>query len=111
MLLTESHKQNIFLLLIATIYILYIFTFLGIIYFNKYYIRMFSVIVQSFVCISLLMKFNPFTKNHLSDFDRTLIFSSTSFLLFNLLFTEIYAYFIEKIHLNTIITNIMNPTK
>jgi len=94
--LTESHKYNIFLLSIVCIHILYIFTFLGIVFLNKTYIRLFSILIQTIICILLINRFNPLISHQVTEFDKTMIFSSASFLLFNLLFTEIYTNYIEK---------------
>jgi hypothetical protein len=88
---SESHKYRIFWTLLITVHILYIFTFLGIVFLNPNYIRLFRIIVQIIICVLLLLRFNPFTRHDITALDKTMIFSSASFLLLNLLFTEIFS--------------------
>jgi hypothetical protein len=106
--LTETYKYNIFWISIISIHILYIFTFLGIIFLNKNYIRSFSILVQTIICILLLLRFNPFTTHEVTQFDKSMIFSSASFLAFNLLFTEIYTNYIEKSSLYSAFKDVEN---
>lgn len=106
--LTETHKHNIFWISIISIHVLYIFTFLGIVFLNQKYIRLFSIVTQTIICILLLLRFNPFMDHQVTQFDKSMIFSSASFLLFNLLFTEIYTNFIERSSLYSAFKDVEN---
>ena len=94
---TEPFKLHFFKILIAVIYILYFSTFLGITYINKSKIHLMSVIIESIICIILILRFNPFRKHQMTDFDRAIIFSAASFLLINLFTNEIYSQYTKNI--------------
>lgn len=94
---TEPIKLGIFTFLIFLIYIMYFSTFLGITYFDKTKIRLFSSIIQMIICFILILRFNPFTTHQMSDFDKRIIFSAASFLFINLFITEVYSYHSKNI--------------
>lgn len=107
--LSEKSKENIYFGLILIIHILYLLTFLGVAYINKQYIKLFNVIVQIGICSILILRFNPYNDHKITDFDKTLIISASSFLLFNLFITEVYsAYIIKTKWFNNVKTDIMS---
>ena len=60
--------------------------------FNTVYSFIINVIIQSLICISLLVKFNPFhPKIKISELDKKLIFSAALYLIINL-FRYTYSY-------------------
>ena len=60
--------------------------------FNTVYSFIINVIIQSLICISLLVKFNPFhPKIKISELDKKLIFSAALYLVINL-FRYTYTY-------------------
>jgi len=99
---SEPFKLQLFKLSIFTIYITYLLTFLGVIYVDKSKIRTFSIIVQFVICFILIMRFHPFQNHQMTDFDKTIIFSASSFLFINLFITEIYSHFHSSFSYNDV---------
>jgi hypothetical protein len=95
---TEPIKLNLFKLSIATMYIFYFFTFLGVTYIDKSKIHLMSIIIESIVCIILIIRFNPFRNHQMTDFDRAIIFSAASFLFINLITNEVYSQYTNNIN-------------
>ena len=95
---TEPIKLNLFKMSIATMYIFYFLTFLGVSYIDKSKIHLISIIIESIVCIILIIRFNPFTHHQMTDFDRTIIFSAASFLFINLITNEVYSQYTKNIN-------------
>ena len=104
-------EKNIYIGIIITINILYLLTFLGITYINETYIETFNFLIRFFVSIILIINFNPYNKHKMTELDKTLIFSTASFLLLNLLVTEGYLEYIEtNQHVQTLKNKIMNES-
>jgi len=107
--LSEKQKENIYYMSILILYAMYGLTFLGVIYLNKKYIRIFNIIIHVSVCLLLILRFNPYNEHQITNFDKTLIITAASFLLFNVFVTEIYsAYIIKTTWYNDIKTDIMS---
>lgn len=69
-------------------YFLYIVAYLQIGYYNPKYLDMLQVYMKYYVTIFLLIRFNPFTNNTFTEFDRKVVFSSAIFLLTTTAFNE-----------------------
>lgn len=95
---TEPIKLNLFKLSIAIMYILYFLTFLGVTYIDKTKIHFMSVIFEIIICIILMIRFHPFKKHVMTDFDHAIIFSAASFLFINLFTSEIYSQYTNNIN-------------
>ena len=95
---TEPIKLRIFTFSMFVIYVMYFSTFLGVTYFDKTKIRLFSSIIQMIICFILILRFNPFTIHQMSDFDKSIIFSAASFLFINLFITEVYSHYTKDIN-------------
>ena len=106
----DKIQYNLFLfnIGIGLIYVAYIFTFFGIVIINETYIRKFSIIFQLVVCIFLIYRFYP-TKEIkvITKLDKSIIFYCATFLLMNVVSTEIYINFLQ----NTLIGNEINIIK
>ena len=73
-----------------SIHVLYFATFFGILYINQTYIRWLNIVIQCFVCVFLIVRFNPFRKDmKLKPLDNYIIFGSAIILATNLLAVEI----------------------
>ena len=92
--LSEKHKENIYYFSILILYILYLFTFFRVVYLDEHYVKLFNIIIQIGICAILILRFNPYNEHRITSFDKTLIISATSFLLFNLFVTEVYSAYI-----------------
>ena len=62
-------------------YFLYIVAYLQIGYYNPKYLDMLQLYMKYYVTLFLLIRFNPFTTNSFTEFDRKVVFSSAIFLL------------------------------
>ena len=76
--------------ILTILQITYVLTFVGLVYINPMYLTTFNILIQSFVCIFLLIRFHPYREHHLRQYDSKIIFSSALFLLINLGFVEIF---------------------
>jgi len=79
----DNIKKPVYLTIIGFIYISYFLIFFGIFYMNKKYIDIFSNLLLIFICLFLILRFHPFRKHELRDFDATIIFGSAVLLLTN----------------------------
>ena len=77
---------------VVMMYLIYAILFFGIININPEYIDDFRWGMQTFVCLFLLYRFNPFRKQThvLRQYDAKIIFSSALFLLVNTGLAEIF---------------------
>lgn len=82
--LLDKVKKPIYLLLIGLIYLSYFLLFFGIYYVNPKYTEYFSLFIQTFICLFLIIRFHPFREHKLKEFDDKLIFGSGLILLSNL---------------------------
>lgn len=69
-------------------YFLYIIAYLQIGYYNPKYLDILQMYMKYYVTLFLLIRFNPFTNNNFTDFDRKVVFSSAIFLLTTTAFNE-----------------------
>lgn len=84
----EKVKKPLYLSLMFLIYFSYFLIFAGLYYVNTSYIDKFSILLQIFVCIFLMIRFHPFRKHELREFDASIIFTSAFLLLTNAGLTE-----------------------
>ena len=103
-----QYKLLLFNISIALIYVAYIFTFFGIAIINQTYIRKFSIIFQLVICIFLIYRFYPSKEIAvITKLDKSIIFYCATFLLMNVVATEVYITFLQ----GTIIGNEVNNVK
>jgi hypothetical protein len=99
---SDSQKQTIFTWLFIIIYILYIVTFLGLVSINSQYISNARTIIETISCILLIIRFNPYVSHSITNFDKTMIFSVATFLLFNIVISELYLRYSSNPVVNTL---------
>lgn len=68
---------------------LYVMIYIGVISYEPSYIRALTTGVNTFTCLFLIYKFNPFREHTLNKNDGRIIFASALFMLTNLGITEI----------------------
>lgn len=68
----------------------YVVIFIGLFQFNKEYLNILDISIQTFICIFLIIRFNPFRKHVLRPSDGEIIFGSATFLLLNLSFVKLF---------------------
>ena len=90
-------KKPVYLFLLFTIYLIYILVFVGIINYNETLIEGLDYLLHIFICIFLIIRFHPFRKHELKQFDSDIIFGSALALLFNFGFAKsLKAYFVDN---------------
>ncbi len=85
----EKVKLPVYIISIATLYIVYFVVFFEILKIDDKYIRIMQVSIQSVICLFLLIRFNPFVKPELKPYDSNIIFTSAMLLLSNVIIVEI----------------------
>jgi len=89
----------------------YLATFLGITYINQTYVRYFSIFVQLTVALFLMVRFSPFKKTYeITKLDVSIIFYCATFLLMNVIVTEIYETVRQLKLVQTIEKNVLHQT-
>jgi len=78
-------------------HLLYFLVFFGVVYINQTYIKYLSILIQAFIGGFLILRFHPFRTHAVSKFDAMVIFSSASFLMTNLLTTELLSPYLPGI--------------
>lgn len=80
----ESFSTPVYYLLVVLIYLIYIITAIGIAYINPEYAIYLNHVIQLFIAVVLIIRFNPFRKKlNCNMNDRTFILASSFFLLVN----------------------------
>jgi hypothetical protein len=91
--LLNKISAPVYISMMVTVHILYFITFVGILQVNSTYIHYLDVFIQLFICIFLMLRFNPLREHKLHKNDSIIIFGSAIFLLSNLGVTRwFYSY-------------------
>ena len=85
----ENYGIPLYFISIFILYFSYFLIFVGVFNVNTTYIHYLSVYVHIFVCLFLIIRFNPFVKQMLKPYDGNVIFGSAILLLFNVVLNEI----------------------
>jgi len=94
--LFDHLEGPIYSLLIVAFYILYIATFVGILYINPAYLREFYISIQVFIASILIIRFNPFQVHVLRKNDSNIIFTCAIFILVNAGLTAVATNYFKK---------------
>lgn len=82
--MSKIGEGNLFIYLMVITYILYIFLYLGLFYVDEQYTTILEVITQTYISLSLLYYFNPFSSyTTITSTMRRVIFSAGFTLLVN----------------------------
>jgi hypothetical protein len=71
-------------------HVAYVLLFIGLFQFNREFLSILDISIQTFICIFLIIRFNPFRKHILRPSDAQIIFGSATFLLLNLGFVKLF---------------------
>ena len=82
-------KKPLYIFFTIAIYFSYFLIFAGLYYVNQNYIHTFSTLLQIFISLFLVIRFNPFRKPELREFDASIIFSCAILLIMNAGLTQI----------------------
>jgi len=92
----KEYKLYVFTTLVILIHIAYLAVFFGIIALDEKYIRNFSTLIQLGVCMFLIYRFFPYRSVYvLTQLDISIIFYCATFLLLNVVATEVYVAFFQ----------------
>ena len=91
-----EYYQRFYLTIFYLSWILYFIALFGITTFNPKYLDTLNLIIKVYVSLFLIIRFNPFTKLKINNFDRNIIFSSGIFLLSTTAITELIRSFLVK---------------
>lgn len=92
----EIIKKPLYMGSLFILHLAYILVFLGVIQYTPMFVNNLNILIQVFVCIFLMVKFHPFRKHELKEFDSTIIFGSAMFLLTNIGFTQLLTNYFGK---------------
>lgn len=102
-LFSEVFLYRFFIAALIFFHFLYFLCFIDISIFNENFVYLLNNFIQLFVCIFLLVKYNPLRKPDFNKNDSFLIFTSASFILFNIGFNlglqKFFDYYKNKIEL------------
>jgi hypothetical protein len=84
----EMIKKPVYMGSLFILHFVYILITIGVIQYTPQIISNLNIFIQIFISVFLMIKFFPFRKHELKEFDSTIIFGSAIFLLTNLGFTE-----------------------
>lgn len=94
-ILDTSYTPMIYIIYLA--HLLYVVSLIGAIYIDPKYIKILNIITQTFICLFLLVRFNPFRRVKLHQYDSKIIFWSGLLLANNLIATELSNTYFGKI--------------
>jgi len=90
-------KRPLFMGFLFIWHLLYFIVFFGLAYINESYIRNMSTAIQIFICVFLIIRFHPFREYSITPFDATVIFSSATFLLTNVITVELFSAYTDAL--------------
>lgn len=92
----DKTAAPVYIASIASIYFIYITTFIGLSWISTTYIKYLDIFVQALIGVFLVLRFLPFRNHELRKNDAKLIFGSGVFLLTNLGLTTYITKFMKK---------------
>lgn len=102
--------ENFYYTLLYAFYFLYILVILNLAYFQSVttYLPLIQSTLKYFVIIFLMIRFNPYSNDKLTEFDKKIIFSSSLFLLSTTAVTDTLLSYFNKNVANKAGINIKN---
>lgn len=93
----ERIKKPVYITGLVIIYTIYVLTYLGLVNYNTSIVDYLNIGIQLFVAIFLIIKFHPYRKHELREFDAQIIYACAIFLLLNLGLTEYFERFAKNV--------------
>lgn len=90
----EKHKISVYIWLFVLPYALYLITLLGVLYIKPSYIHLFGNIMQIYIALFLIFRFNPYRKHEIRPYDDQIILGSAFLLLTN---AGVTSYILSKV--------------
>ena len=100
--------EKIYYTLLYAFYILYVLVILNLAYFRSVttYLPAIQSALKYFVILFLMIRFNPYSNEKITDFDKSIIFSSSLFLLSTTAVTDALLSYFNKNVANKVGINI-----
>lgn len=100
--------ENFYYILLYAFYVLYILVILNLAYFKSVttYLPSIQSALKYFVILFLMIRFNPYSNEKITDFDKKIIFSSSLFLLSTTAVTDALLSYFNKNVANKIGINV-----
>jgi len=93
----EHVKKPLYIGIMAMIYVTYFSLYIGVTFINPTYVDILSKAIRLVLSVFLIIRFNPFKKQHvLRDFDEKLIFTSAVLLLTDVGITQYITSFVKR---------------
>jgi hypothetical protein len=96
----DNFIMPIFVVVVALLHVFYFFVFLEIVKNKIAFLDTVNTIIQAFVCIVLIIRFNILRKPLMGDHDRSIIFISATILLFNLSIAKTFEQYLHPLLLS-----------
>jgi len=93
--MVENVKRPVYLTVISLLYFIYVLIFFKFINYTPTIVRLLNLFIQGFIACFLIIKFHPFRKHELKEFDSSIIFGSAFLLLANIGITEFITKYFE----------------
>ena len=84
----EKYTAQIYFLTLGTLHIAYFLVYFNITKFNEKILNYTDVAIQIFICAVLILRFNPWRKVQMTEYDKHIIFGTAIILLGNLAITQ-----------------------
>ena len=99
-IIENKYHHKFFEYMLYASYVLFVVAFSGVYSIDPSYMSLLNSIIKYYVCIFLLIRFNPYTEDdrHYSEerkFDRKIVFSAGIFLLLTTGITEYTSYILK----------------
>lgn len=104
----DKIASPIYYWLIGLFYLFYLAAFFGFFYVQPAYIHVLSAVIQIFISIVLLIRFNPFRKHAVYESNNILVFACAFFLLINVCLTESIVRRLQTTFVNDVHSDIRN---
>jgi hypothetical protein len=94
----EHYSVQTYFGVLFVLHIAYVLIFFNIMTFNETILNYTNVAIQIFISTVLFIRFNPWRKVELTEYDKSIIFSTAIFLLSNLALTQYFLQYFKTIY-------------
>jgi len=94
--LIESSSGTLYFYTLTFLHVSYVLAFFEIIKFNETIMNYLDVFIHTYICVVLLIRFNPWRTTKMTEGDRNVIFGTAVFLLGNLAITQYFLNYVKQ---------------
>lgn len=96
----EKSNGNFYFYTLLFLHVSYILGFFNIIKLNETVMNYLDVFIHTYICVVLLVRFNPWRKTKMTEGDRSVIFGTAIFLLGNLAITQYFLNYVKTTYVS-----------